>query len=188
MYLFGYGSLINKESAQKSFRRTLVQSDFIPVSAQGYVPAWNAVEIIEFDDMKQVPGGFLNLQTQQGEFCTGVLVSISEQERIILQQREKNYACVALAPSQIRGFVAEEPIITFMATDQEKNISSLKEGLIAQGYINLLEQGLLAYDSVFQEKYRQQVLAHLPFPVKPGNYHFSDPLKKQLAREGLCRD
>nr|WP_320013166.1 hypothetical protein [uncultured Desulfobulbus sp.] len=165
-----------------------MQSDFIPVSVRGYVPVWDAVEIIEFDDMKQVPGVFLNLQPQQRAVCRGVLVSISEQERIILQQREKNYACVSLPPSQISGFVAEEPIITFIATDRRKIISSLKEGVIAQVYLNLLEQGLLAYDNLFQEKYRQQVLAHLPFPVKPGNYHFSDPLQNQLTREGLCRD
>ena len=31
MYLFGYGSLINIISAQKSFKRKLLQTDLLPV-------------------------------------------------------------------------------------------------------------------------------------------------------------
>ena len=31
MYIFGYGSLVNIKSAQKSFKRELQQEDFIPV-------------------------------------------------------------------------------------------------------------------------------------------------------------
>ena len=36
MYLFGFGSLINLKSAQKSFTRVLSQNDLIPVEIKGY--------------------------------------------------------------------------------------------------------------------------------------------------------
>ena len=36
MYLFGYGSLINIISAQKSFKRKLLQTDLLPVKIKGF--------------------------------------------------------------------------------------------------------------------------------------------------------
>ena len=62
MYLFGYGSLINLVSAQKSFKRELKQEDLIPVNIKGYDKVWNSIEFIEFEDKKQVNGIFLNLK------------------------------------------------------------------------------------------------------------------------------
>ena len=40
MYLFGFGSLINLASAQKSFKRVLSQDDLIPVKIKGYERVW----------------------------------------------------------------------------------------------------------------------------------------------------
>ena len=187
MYLFGYGSLINRESAQKSFARKLVQTDLIPVVVHDVTPVWNSIEIIDFAERQQVPAVFLNLEPCPGSEALGVLVAINEQEYAGLQQREKNYSCVSLAPSQISGFSPNEEIITFRTTNPEKIAHPGEKSIIAQGYLDLLEQGLAAYDQTFQTRYRQQVLTRLPFPVQTGSYRFSDPLQNKLAREGLHR-
>ena len=36
MYIFGYGSLVNINSAQKSFKRELKHEDFIEVQVKGF--------------------------------------------------------------------------------------------------------------------------------------------------------
>ena len=52
MYLFGFGSLININSAQKSFQRVLKQEDLIPVQIKGFQRVWNALESIKFDGIE----------------------------------------------------------------------------------------------------------------------------------------
>lgn len=61
MYLFGFGSLINLASAQKSFKRVLTQNDLKPVKIKGYERVWNAIESIAFEE-EIVNGVFLNIQ------------------------------------------------------------------------------------------------------------------------------
>mgnify|MGYP003546657323 CR=1 FL=1 len=63
MYLFGFGSLININSAQKSFQRVLKQEDLIPVQIKGFQRVWNALESIKFDE-KPVDGVFLKISTK----------------------------------------------------------------------------------------------------------------------------
>ena len=63
MYLFGFGSLINLSSAQKSFKRVLSQKDLLPVKIKGYERVWNAIESIQFEgDEEAVNGVFLNIK------------------------------------------------------------------------------------------------------------------------------
>jgi hypothetical protein len=64
MYLFGFGSLININSAQKSFKRVLKQEDLIPVKIKGFERVWNALESIKFDE-ELVNGVFLNLEKNE---------------------------------------------------------------------------------------------------------------------------
>ena len=73
MYLFGFGSLININSAQKSFQRVLKQEDLIPVQIKGYERVWNALESIEFDNVP-TNGVFLNIK--KSSMIISIIISI----------------------------------------------------------------------------------------------------------------
>lgn len=90
MYIFGFGSLININSAQKSFRRKLQRRDFIPVILKGYEKIWNSIEYIEFEDEEKVYEGiFLNLQKQPSSTTNGVVLKITPEEFEFLKKEKK---------------------------------------------------------------------------------------------------
>ena len=96
MYLFGFGSLININSAQKSFQRVLKQEDLIPVQIKGYERVWNALESIEFDNVP-TNGVFLNIKKSVNKSIYGVIIKITQEELEVLKLREKNYSCITIS-------------------------------------------------------------------------------------------
>ena len=102
MYLFGFGSLINLKSAQKSFTRVLSQNDLIPVEIKGYKRVWNSIENIKFkDNDEEINGVFLNLQKDENASVNGVIIKITQSEFEILKLREKNYSQIKIKSTDI---------------------------------------------------------------------------------------
>lgn len=186
MYIFGYGSLININSAQKSFKRVLKHDDFIVINLKGFKKVWNAIEYINFEGENITTNGiFLNLKKTLSGSTNGVLLEVTAEEFEFLKLREKNYSCIEINPKSIEGFVTEEKIYTFMTTNKEK-IALEKQELcfIPKNYISLLEDGLSPYNEDFQKEF---ILSYstFPFEIKEGGYIFCDPVQNKLAKEGI---
>jgi hypothetical protein len=184
MYIFGYGSLVNIASAQKSFKRELKHEDFIPVVVSGYKKVWNSIECIVFDaDEEIVNGIFLNLQKDESESTNGVLLKITPEEFEFLKLREKNYSCIEI--NSVQDFVADEKVYTFMTTNEAK---IAKDGdsscFIPRKYIGLLEDGLEPYDKQFKKEFITSY-SNYPFLIKEGTYKFSDPIQNRFAKDGI---
>lgn len=185
MYLFGFGSLININSAQKSFDRKLNQNDLIPVEIKGFKRVWNSIETIKFEDGKDVNGIFLNIQKDEDSFVNGVIIKITPQEFEVLKLREKNYSQVLIEPSEVRGYELDEKVVAFMTTNEEKIAKKDdKNSFIASKYIDILTNAFENYDEKFVSEYKK-CLQSFPFPLKKGTYSFSDPIQNKIAREGL---
>ena len=183
MYLFGYGSLINIKSAQKSFKRVLKQEDLIPASIKGYEKVWNSIENIKFDE-ENVNGVFLNLRVNPNSSTSGVVLKITEEEFEALKQREKNYSQITIKASNSDVFL-DSDIVAFMTTNQEK---LAKEGddncFIPAKYIEILTSSFSSYSDAFVKEYKK-CLKNYPFALKEGAYTFSDPIQNKFAKEGL---
>lgn len=176
MYLFGFGSLINIHSAQKSFHRVLKQEDLIPVKIKGYKKVWNSIEHIDFEDIQNVDGVFLNLQKDENSSAMGVKIKITEQELENLKLREKNYSCIKI----------NDELITFMTTNEEKIAKKEnKNAFIPSLYIDLVKSALDNYDKDFIEEYINETFKDYPFELREGIYRFSDPIQNKMAREGI---
>lgn len=187
MYIFGYGSLVNILSAQKSFKRVLKQEDFIPVVIKGYKKVWNSIEYIIFEKEEKVSNGiFLNLQKDESVKTNGILLKITQEEFEFLKLREKNYSCIEL--SEIEEFETSEKIYTFMTTNKEKLANRSSENcFIPQKYISLVEDGLSSYSKEFKESFINSYF-DFPFLIKDGTYIFSDPIQNKFAKEGINDD
>lgn len=185
MYLFGFGSLINLKSAQKSFTRELSQNDLIPVTIKGYKRVWNSIENIRFEDGKEINGVFLNLKEDQNSYVNGVIIKITKSEFEVLKLREKNYSQISIKANDILDYDLEEDLIAFMTTNDEK---LAKEGdlncFIPSSYIDILTSAFEFYDKNFVFEYKKS-LEKLPFELKKGSYTFTDSLQNKIAREGL---
>jgi len=187
MYIFGYGSLVNIKSAQKSFKRELQQEDFIPVVVNGYKKVWNAIEYIIFEKEEKVTNGiFLNLEkgsTLSTCSTCGTLLKITQEEFNFLKLREKNYSCIEI--ESISGFETNEKIYTFMTTNKEKLANKYsKNCFIPKNYIKLLEEGLKPYSNEFKEEFIKSY-SSFPFSIKEGTYTFSDPIQNKFAKDGI---
>ncbi len=183
MYLFGFGSLINLTSAQKSFKRVLTQNDLIPVKIKGYERVWNALESIQFEEEK-VNGVFLNIQKNENSILDGVVIEISEEELEILKLREKNYSCITIKSSDVVNKKFDSDLIAFMTINKEK---LAKTGdintYIPSKYIQVVKEALENYDEDFIKGFEKS-FENYPFSLKEGFYTFSDPIQNSAAREG----
>ena len=183
MYLFGYGSLINLSSAQKSFKRVLKQEDLIPVNISGFNKVWNSIENINFDGV-DVNGVFLNLEKSPSNFTNGVIVKITDQELELLKLREKNYTCISIKASQA-NIALDEDIIAFMTTNKEKIAKKAdKNCFIPAKYIDILTSAFSSYSQEFIKEY-SKCLKDYPFELKQGTYTFSDPVQNKFAKQGV---
>lgn len=184
MYLFGFGSLINLASAQKSFERVLTQNDLIPVKIKGYKRVWNALESIVFDK-ECVDGVFLNIQKDENSILYGVVIEISQKELEILKLREKNYSCITIKTQDILSQNIKNDLTAFMTTNPKK-IASLGSSncFIPSKYIDVVKNALENYDEDFKENFKE-IFQNYPFAIKEGNYTFLDPIQNKAAREGI---
>ena len=186
MYLFGYGSLINLNSAQKSFKRILSQNDLIPVKIKGYKRVWNAIESIQFEnENNSVNGIFLNIQKDENSFIYGTVIKISNEELEYLKLREKNYSCIQIDAKDVMDKKFDENLIAFMTTKEEK-LAKIDDGksFIPKRYIKVLEEGLKSYDSDFVTNF-ETILKDYSFEIKEGIYNFTDPIQNSASGRGI---
>ncbi|QKF67103.1 hypothetical protein AVENP_1551 [Arcobacter venerupis] len=184
MYLFGFGSLINLTSAQKSFKRVLTQDDLIPVKIKGYERVWNAIESIQFEE-KKVNGVFLNIQKNENSILDGVVIEISQEELDILKLREKNYSCITIQSKDTLNKDFKSDLIAFMTTNEKKlaKVGDLNTFIPAK-YIQIIKEALKNYDDDFVKGFEKS-LKNYPFTLKEGSYIFTDPIQNNVAREGI---
>lgn len=183
MYLFGYGSLINLSSAQKSFKRVLKQDDLIPVKISGYEKVWNSIEHIQFNGV-DVNGVFLNLKEDTKSSTNGVVVKITNEELELLKLREKNYTCITIKASNA-DIPLDSDIIAFMTTNNEKVAKQNdKNCFIPSKYIDILTNSFPSYSQDFIEEYKK-CLVNYPFSLMEGTYIFSDPIQNKFAKQGV---
>ncbi|MDN5088074.1 hypothetical protein [Aliarcobacter butzleri] len=183
MYLFGFGSLINLASAQKSFKRVLTQKDLIPVKIKGFKRVWNALENIKFEDNVEVNGVFLNVEEKENAILYGVMIKITQEELEILKLREKNYSCIIIKKENILSQNVQEDLIAFMTTNKEKIAKTGDNNtFIPKKYIQIVNEALKNYDEEFKDNFKE-TLNNFPFPLKDGDYSFTDPIQNKAARE-----
>ncbi|MCT7586686.1 hypothetical protein [Aliarcobacter butzleri] len=183
MYLFGFGSLINLASAQKSFKRVLTQKDLIPVKIKGFKRVWNALENIKFEDNMEVNGVFLNIQEKKDAILYGVMIKITQEELEILKLREKNYSCIKIKKDDVLSQNSQEDLIAFMTTKEEKigKVGDVNT-FIPKKYIQIVNEALKNYDEEFKDNFKE-TFNNFPFPLKDGDYSFTDPIQNKAARE-----
>lgn len=184
MYLFGFGSLINLNSAQKSFDRKLTQEDLIPVKIKGYKRVWNSIESISFEE-NIVHGIFLNITKDIDSILYGVMIEITAQELEVLKLREKNYSCITIKKENVLNLDSKDDLIAFMTTKEEK-IAKIgdENSFIPTKYIQIVKDALENYDDEFKEDFKK-IFENYPFTLKEGSYKFTDPIQNKAAREGI---
>lgn len=178
--VFGYGSLLNRASAERTLRRPLRTEDMAPAVLSGFARVWRAKERVWFEDLgAQASGVFLDIERREGAWTNGVVFEVSAQELDHLKLREKNYDCVDVtahiesrSSSQVYAFLSQD-----WARQGDPDV------YVPQNYIQLVEQGCAEFGADFLVAYRRTT-ADNPFPVMRGPYRFADPVQAEFTGSG----
>ena len=178
-YVFGYGSLMNPASIQRTVAREVPRDTLIPAILRDYVRKWDLVDWIRFEqDLSGtvVPAAFLDVAQQPGREVNGILLALSEEELSRMDGREKNYDRVNIS-SLIEPRVSPD-VFTYVGKDIHTHPPS--DTCVPADYEALVLAGVREWGAAFEAQYHQTTLPH-NFPRRSGRYFFADPLQSRLA-------
>jgi len=181
--IFGYGSLINPRSAEKTLGRSLCSHQMGCVTLADYVRSWTAPDCVSLQIDEQIQpcdALFLDLTAYMGQSCSGVAIEVCERELRMLDIREKGYErCpVSLKCSEgktIRGYA-------YIMPEAEK----LHQGIILARYKQMIDEALQAYPSSFSNRFWRDTLPSKN-PVIEGEYVFADCEQNIAAGRSLIK-
>lgn len=172
--VFAYGSLLNRESAQRALKRSLRQEELRPVLIKGFKRSWRAKEQIYFSGLGRVATGvFLDLIESPGGLLNGLLVEVSAAELDQLKTREKNYTC-----KDISSFVTADNlpyrVVTFVVSPEMILTKQDRDAYVPKKYVEMILSGCRAVGESFLEQYLLSTEA-ISLPQIDGDYRFIDP-------------
>jgi len=173
-YLFGYGSLISRESRN----RTVKTGRAVPVRVRGLQRAWNVIA----PEMKIAGVGVV---VHESAGCNGVLVEIDESELPALDRRELegtnfSYERLDIPPQTITGLAADIAGPTKVwGYIVKKPLSPSREFPIVQSYVDVILSGCLGFGEGFAVEFiRSTVGWESPWYNDRANPRYVRHLKK----------
>ena len=169
-FIFGYGSLINPKSIQRTLGREISKEDLLEARLSDHVRKWQLVDWIIIQDLnleRIIPAIFLDVVREQGKEVNGILFQLSEEELDKIDRRERNYDRIHIS-NQVEPIVSD-PV--YMYVGKEEYTVPPKESVVLAQYERLIEEGLSFWGNAFQQHYYESTLAH-SFPRKDGKYVF----------------
>lgn len=181
--IFGYGSLINRRSAENALKRKLSVKDMTPVTLEGYFRRWRTKENLWFDQIKAIKTGiFLDLDCHDSMHVNGVLIDITLSELNQLKLREKNYDCLDVSEHIATHIAASSlRVFTFVAKKEYLLRETDHDAYIPMEYINLVETGCKEFGDDFLNEYHATTEDITLHTVMPGHYRFVDPIQSKYV-------
>jgi cation transport regulator ChaC len=179
IYVFGYGSLINPRSIQKTVSREVSRDELQPAMLRDFVRKWDLVEWIKFVNDPSgsiVPAVFLDVAKQPGRQVNGVLLALTEEELAKMDGREKNYGRADVS-HLIEPHVAS---VVFTYVGKEIHTRPVAGACVPDDYEALVLAGVRDWGPAFEAQFLQSTVPH-NFPRRSGRYVFADPQQSGLA-------
>lgn len=179
--VFGYGSLMNPLSAEKTLHRPLCREDFHCAVLHDYVRSWTAPGCIRLQkngSIRPCDALFLDLSHSPGRCCNGVVVEVSEVELLRLDIREQGYERCVVELEFTGGHCQEA--FTYVMPECTKQY----EGVIAAQYKQMIDEALRAFPADFAAEFWQTTQPSAAAIVE-GEYVFENCAQNQAAGRKL---
>lgn len=177
--VFGYGSLINRSSAEKTLGRTLCKNQICCATAHHFMRSWTARGCVRLQVKEKIipcDAVFLDLTASQGGQCNGVVIEVSQRELAQLDIREKGYERCVVELETPEGLVSG---YTYVIPEADK----FGHGIILGNYKKIIDEALQELPDSFGAQFWESTLAS-DVPVMDGNYIFEDC--EQNGAAGHC--
>jgi len=172
-YIFGFGSLMNKLSAEKALKRTLGDDDLKLTKLNGYERKWTLKEKVYSQQLgKIIDAVFLDIEPHLAKSVNGVLIEVTEIEINRLKQREKNYHFVEVTSGIVANLPSKSNVYTFVAKNEYKAKQD-DDVYVMEGYTKIMKYACEEYGDQFSKEYEESTYHH-NFRVISGEYQFVD--------------
>lgn len=171
-FVFGYGSLMNAESASRAIGKKLKISDFIPCFLHGYKRGWYIKESVTFDDKNVLDVLFLDIKKEHSSKINGVLIEVNENELSRIQAREKNYYFEDVTNLVEPKIVDAEVLVA--VSKSEFQVNEDEPGLIGKRYIDMVETAAKQINLSFFDDYLKTTASTSKHQIIIGEYKFID--------------
>ena len=183
--IFGYGSLINPRSAEKTLGRSLCTHEMGCATLPNYLRSWTAPDCVKLQSIDKhiIPCDalFLDLTAQIGKSCSGVAIEVCERELRMLDIREKGYERCAVELRCNEGKVL--PAYAYIIPETEK----FHSGIILARYKQMIDEALPDYPNSFAQRFWQDTMPS-ENPVVEGEYIFMHQAQNKAAGRSLNPD
>lgn len=177
--LFGYGSLINKSSFERTLGHELPEEMFRIVRLNGYVRSWSLCHSIDMypgNKRELLPPNkkyivYLNITPSINSSIVGSLVEVTSQELARFDKRERNYHKIDITDNlnftyqNTRGYV-------YIGNDENNSDKVLlSECLIVKEYVEIIDKALDVFEpSVIDEYWSTTLDTTIDIISVPGFY------------------
>jgi hypothetical protein len=178
LFIFGYGSLINRESAERTLKRHVSFNNAILLD---YRRDWSARCAVKVNG-QSINAAFLNIKRRPGSYVNGVCFEISEDELESMKRREKNYTCIEVSRNNLliqpklgiaQEYNSRSSIQTFIynheVSDKEILLTVYKKKVL-DGCLAMGNDFLIRYLATTDQTENESI---------DGDYIFSDPEQEQ---------
>ena len=183
-YIFGYGSLINLESASRTLKRPLSKGDVKVANLKNYQRNWLLWDTVFSSELsEEVRGIFLNVSYSEGEYLNGVLIELNDEELGYFKIREKNYNCVDVSENielELNDSDEEYIVYTFAGKSDFLLNNDFTNSYIFEKYIDIVNIGLSNFGEAFYSEFTKTTVLN-SVPKLSGTYTFVDS-SQQKAR------
>ena len=179
LYIFGYGSIINPQSAEKTLRRNLNKNEIVECNLGKYERVWNVVDSVIISDSKHTltDAVFLNIQKNKDKLTNGVIIEISKVELERFDERERNYDRIDVTENIIPK-INDGIVYTYIGKKMHLSNNS-KNIVLLTKYHEIVQKGLQCYDSTFQDNFANNTKSH-NFKFVEGDYIFTDNKQRKM--------
>lgn len=183
--IFGYGSLINPRSAEKTLGRSLCRHQMGCATLPGYLRSWTAPDCVKLqssdNQIHPCDALFLDLTAYETRSCGGIAIEVCERELRMLDIREQGYerSLVELRCSEGKTI----PAYAYMIPEAEK----FHHGVILARYKQMIDEALRDYPGSFAQRFWQDTLPS-ENPVIEGEYIFMHKAQNKAAGRSLRQD
>ncbi|MBK8498673.1 MAG: gamma-glutamylcyclotransferase [Flavobacteriales bacterium] len=168
--VFGYGSLLNAGSIERTLGRTPAHGEFTPARLRDHERVWDYSAQVHADAIEgEVQAVFLNLRACHGASVNGALFVVDDRELRLLATRERFYSMV-----EVNGLLNPAPhmrAVAFICTNPLHLAAVGQEACIMQGYIELVREGCASFGQEFIDEFGRTTRP-AGFPVVQGPYRF----------------
>ncbi len=181
--IFGYGSLINPRSAEKTLGRSLCRHQMGCATLDGYLRSWTAPDNVKLQtsvdaQVQPCEALFLDLTAHRGKSCRGVAIEVCERELRMLDTREQGYERCAIELQCGTG----DPLAAYAYIIPEAE--KIHRGVILARYKQMIDEALQDYPSDFAQRFWQDTLPAAN-PVIEGEYVFMHRAQNKAAGRRL---